>query len=185
MIGWSLAIVLLVAAIAVPVWWQIDARSSAHLESGGETWAAQAWRVQAGRTDEMCFGFDAPGPLKFGFSLRNPSSHDVKIVKIPQIISQVPQQVTYTRPSSRDAAELPFKPLVLAPGDDVMLYVTFTIPANPWMQPGTATSFSTVPMRVRVLDVNSTIDAPIGSFVRITRAESGKLPCQPIPPLGS
>jgi hypothetical protein len=144
-----------------------------------------AWRMRVGNDIAYCYGITPGETVKFGFSFDNTGSHAIKIKKMQALEAILSETVTMSRVDLRssdpDGPERPFAPLILAPGQEVLFFVTITVPAGDQWSEGSSIDFNAVDVSYRVLHIDYDKEVPLGYWIKLHRPEPGKLPCQSEP----
>jgi hypothetical protein len=183
---WTIVGVLIAALVAIPSWWFV-ATDTSHLEQGSFS-SGDAWRIRAGDTDVYCFGIAPGDSIPLGFSLRNTSPHTITITRISLAMgSAIGQTITVSRVDRRgiQGPELPFAPVTLPPQYEAYFSVHLQVPTDMSMM-GESYMFTDMAVTdYRVLGRKLHRFVPLGLWFEFNHTETGKLPCQPMPPTGT
>ena len=183
---WMIVGVLIAALIAVPTWWVV-ATDTSHLEQGSFS-SGDAWRIQVGDTDAYCFGIAPGDSIRLGFSLRNASSHTITITRISLAMgSAIRQTIKVSRVDRRgfEGPELPFAPVTLPPQYEAYFSVQLQVPNDLSMSAESYMDTDTAVTDYRVLGRKLHRRVQLGLWFEFNHTETGKLPCQPMPPTGT
>lgn len=180
--GWSIAVVLVAAAIGTPLWWR-SAAGSMRLQEGSYSTAPGAWSIEAGPVREECFGIVPGSTLKFGVSFDNNNSRPIRLTKVDPPLEILPTTITMRqinlRSTNPEGPEQPFAPLTIEPGGEVMLLFTLEVPNDVQMSEGSHTFVGAITMSYRALNIHFEKQVPIGYWIGLDRPSPGSQPCQP------
>ena len=179
--GWSIALLLVAAAIGIPLWWR-TAADSMRLQEGAYSTAPGAWSIEAGPVREECFGIVPGSTLKFGVSFDNDNSRPIHLTKIDPPVEIFPTTITTRsinlRSTNPEGPEQPFAPLTIKPGGEVMLLFTLQVPNDVQMSEGHS-FVGAITMNYRAMNIHFEKQVPIGYWIGFDRPSPGSQPCQP------
>lgn len=181
-VGWSIAVLLVAAAIGIPLWWR-SAAGSMQLQEGSYGMAPGAWSIEAGPVREECFGIVPGSTLKFGVSFDNNNSRPIHLTKVDTPLEIFPTTITTRqinlRSSNPEGPEQPFAPLTIDPGGEVMLLFTLQVPDDVQISEGSHTFVGAITMNYRAMNIHFEKQVPIGYWIGFDRPSPGSQPCQP------
>jgi hypothetical protein len=173
---------ILATLVGVGVWWRV-ASNAVHFDEGNMGYHLGAWDIRAGDTRAECYEVVPGTPIRFGFSLHNPTSHAITIKAIDEPFLNFPQTVTMSRLNFRtsgdqEGPEVPFAPITLRPDQQVMFYVTWQVAQDVPFSAGT-TSLDGMTMRYRTMGRDFHRVVPFGYWIQLARSGDGVQACQP------